>query len=103
MKKIFMLLFIFAFSMPAFATCPIDGGACTASIWDSKPLQQRYIPNRLDDIKATDAFKPTYVTPYKDMLINTESTKQFPTNNYDSNCQFGVCLPSKAPLGDIVE
>ena len=103
MKKILILTILSLFTVPAFATCPIDGGACTASVWDSKPLQQRYIPNRLDDIKQPNAFQPTYITPYRDMLINTDSNPSLPTNNYDSNCQFGVCLPSKNPLGDVVD
>ncbi len=44
---------------------------------------------------ATDAFQPSYRKPYYDMLINTEDnvTNLPPENNYNSNCQFGVCLP----------
>lgn len=94
-----------SFTLPVFASCPLDGGACTASNWDSTPLQEKYLPNRLQDLQRTDAFKPNYVTPYNDALINTESATGFgaPTNDYNSNCQFGVCLPGQQPDGDILE
>ena len=83
-------------ALPAFASCPIDEGACTASNWESVPLQQKYLPNSLEDLQRTDAFKPNYFKSYNDALINTEnSTKGAPINDYNSNCQFGVCLPEK--------
>jgi len=105
MKRFLTLLAIISFSLPAVASCPIDGGACTASNWDSTPLQEKYLPNRLQDLQRTDAFKPNYFEPYHDALINTEGTpvKGTPTNDYNSNCQFGVCLPGVEPGGEIIE
>ncbi len=103
MKKFLILLALSLFTVPAFAACPIEGGTCTASNWDSTPLQQKYLPNRLEDLQRTDAFKPNYFEPYNDALINTNSNKGVPSNDYDSNCQFGVCLPSNQPGGEIVE
>lgn len=105
MKRFLILLAMVSFALPSLATCPIDGGACTASNWDSTPLQQKYLPNRLQDLQRTDAFKPNYFEPYNDALINTETPTGFgaPTNDYNSNCQFGVCLPSVQPGGEIVE
>lgn len=94
MKKILILMVILLFAIPTFAVCPITGGACTVD-YDA-PLQKRYAPNRLDDIHRTDAFQPKYVKPYEDMLINTDET-----SNYNSNCQFGVCLPGNS--SDIVK
>ena len=86
MKKILILLVMSLFTLPVFALCPITGGACTVD-YDT-PLQQRVVPDRLQDIRRADAFQPKYVTPYQDMLINTDEP-----SNYNSNCQFGVCLP----------
>lgn len=105
MKNFIILLLMSLFTLPAFATCPIDGGACTASNWDSTPLQQKYLPNRLQDIQRTDAFKPNYFEPYHDALINTETnySPAAPIQDYNSNCQFGVCLPSVQPGGEIGE
>lgn len=104
MKKILCILSLLL-PLSVFASCPIDGGACTASNWDSTPLQQKYLPNRLQDLQRTDAFKPSYFDPYHDALINTESnsTKGAPTADYNSNCQFGVCLPGVEPGGEIIE
>ena len=105
MKRLLILFAMAIFALPAFATCPIEGGACTASNWDSTPLQEKYLPNRLQDIQRTDAFKPTYVKPFEDALINTdtsEAIQKTETNQYNSNCQFGVCLPGVEP-GEIFE
>lgn len=105
MKRFLILLVMSLFALPTFASCPIEGGACTASNWDSTPLEQKYLPNRLQDLQRTDAFKPNYFEPYHDALINTESasTKGAPTADYNSNCQFGVCLPGVEPGGEIIE
>lgn len=98
-----MLLSMPIFAIPAIASCPLDGGACTASNWESTPLQEKYLPNRLQDLQRTDAFKPNYFKPYNDALINTETGFGAPTSDYNSNCQFGVCLPGQLPEGEIVE
>lgn len=106
MKKYLLLITLVCISLPVFAVCSITGGACTAtSNWDSKPLQQKYVPNNLNDLQRADAFQPRYITPYRDALINTEPAApvQTPTNDYNSNCQFGVCLPSVEPGGDVLE
>lgn len=94
--------------MPVYAVCSITGGACTAtSNWESKPLGQRLVPDNLQELKRTDAFQPSYRKPYYDMLINTEeentTTTLPPENNYNSNCQFGVCLPGVEPGEDVLE
>lgn len=105
MKRFLILIAMVSFALPSLAVCPINGGACTASNWDSTPLQQKYLPNRLQDLQRTDAFKPNYFEPYNDALINTEPAPSAaaPINQYNSNCQFGVCLPEVNPGGEIVE
>lgn len=105
MKKYILILMMFSVTSPVFAVCSITGGACTAtSNWESKPLEQRLVPDNLQDLKRTDAFQPSYRKPYYDMLINTEEESALPPeNNYDSNCQFGVCLPGVEPGEDVLE
>lgn len=99
MKKILIIMALAAFTAPAFAACSITGGACTASVLDKETLQEKYIPDNLKEIQKTDAFNPRYVTPYYDMLLNTEESTAQTTEspNYNSNCQFGVCLPGVEP------
>lgn len=107
MKKIAIIIINLMFALPVFAACPITGGACTASSnWEAKPLQQRLVPDRLQDLQRTDAFKPNYFKPYNEALINTEeetSTIKPPTSDYNSNCQFGVCLPGAEGGGSVLE
>lgn len=107
MKKYMLSIILAGISLPVFAVCSITGGACTAtSNWDSKPLQQKYAPNNLNNLQRADAFQPQYVVPFRDALINTEPASapiKTPTNNYNSNCQFGVCLPSVEPGVDVLE
>lgn len=108
MKKMMIALFISIFALPVFAVCSITQEACTgdttASLMNTPTLQDKYLPNNLKDIQKTDAFTPQYITPYHDMLINT---KDEPTGgaapNYNSNCQFGICLPEAAPGGSPIE
>ncbi len=88
--------------LPVFATCSITGGAsCTPTILDSPNLQQKVLPDNLRQIQEPDAFQPKYITPYYDMLLNTETPQNENINNetqsYNSNCQFGVCLPGAGP------
>ncbi len=108
MKKILILLGITAFTMPVFAVCSITGGACTASsALNPTTLQDKYLPNNIQNLQKPDAFAPRYVTPYEDMLLNTDTPRVDQTNEnqgYNSNCQFGVCLPgSNASQGTIFD
>ncbi len=106
MKKIILTLGLIMISLPAFATCPITGGACTAfSNFESKPLQQKYLPNHINEIQKPNAFQPSYVVPYYNELINTETNNitKPPSSDYNSNCQFGVCLPGVEGGGSVLE
>ena len=65
------------------------------SNWDSLPLQERVLPNNLQEMQRSNAFQPTYIKPYYNELINTNQDTLVPQNDYNSNCQFGVCLPGQ--------
>lgn len=104
---ILLLLFVMlTLAGPVSAVCSITGGACTApSNLDPEPLKDKLVPNYLQEMKRTDAFQSPYQKPYYDMLINTDEnvTNLPPENNYNSNCQFGVCLPGEIPGEEVVE
>ena len=103
MKKVLIVIFALMFCEQVFASCSIDmDKPCTASALDRvhSSVRSKYIPSPLEDMKKTDAFQPQFVVPYQKMLINTETK---PVENYNSNCQFGVCLPEKEPSGSVVE
>lgn len=94
MKKI---LFSFVFSMfavPVFAVCSITGEACAAPVnFEPQSLQEQMVPNHLQDLQKTDAFQRDFVKPYDSSLIHTRTNSQPQSNDYNSNCQFGICLP----------
>ena len=105
MKRFFTILVAIFFAMPTFASCSIDSNEpCTASALDdqNKTLQDKFTPHPLEELKKTDAFQPQYRQPYYDELIKTTPPVQSPTSttNYNSNCQFGVCLPGVEPAED---
>lgn len=104
MKKFLSLLIIGFFAMPAIASCSLDSSKpCTATILDdaNTTLQQKIAPNPLDDLLKTDSFQREYQQPYHDALINTSPGS---SANYNSNCQFGVCLPEATPSeGEFIE
>ena len=93
--------------MPALASCSLDSNEpCTASILDEDKdtLQEKLVPSPLMQIQKADAFQLQYRKPYYDELINTMPDTETSTNNYNSNCQFGVCLPGLSDEeGEIVE
>lgn len=104
MKKYLILSFLCVFALPVFAVCPVDGGVCQAySNWNPQPLPQKLVPDNLQEIQNTDAFRPKYFQPYNDALINTENSTTSQTNDYNSNCQFGVCLPEANESTEIFE
>ena len=106
-QNLVMGLILSTVALPVLSVCPIEGGACTAfSNWESKPLQQKYVPNHIQEIQKPNAFQPNYITPYHSELINTETsnaTVKPPANDYNSNCQFGVCLPGVEGGGSVLE
>lgn len=105
MKRFLIFIAMIVFSLPVFASCPLDSGACTASNSEPDSLQQKYVPDRLQELKKPDAYSSNYFEPYNNALINLEnnSTKGAPIIDYNSNCQFGVCLPGVESGGEIIE
>lgn len=100
MKKIIIGIFILIFGLPTLASCPITG-FCAPSESALAPLglQEKYTPNNLSKIQKPDAFLPQYRQPYQDLLLNTEPAQQNTStgldneSSYNSNCQFGLCIP----------
>ena len=106
MKKILVLLITGFFTMPAFASCSIDANEpCTASaLNENQTLQEKLLPDPLEEIKEPDAFQPQYKKPYYNELINTTPQTATNNNNYNANCQFGVCLPGSNNMeGELTE
>lgn len=103
MKKIILMLFMMAAALPAFAVCSVTGGGmCSAYQVTVPTLGDKYLPNNITNIQKPTAFTPKYFAPFHSALINTETGGAAPggeveKNDYNSNCQFGVCLPGVNP------
>ena len=102
MRKYILTITLLFFTLPVFAVCPING-VCAAppnSILAPNTIQDKYLPNNLDNLRKTNTFSPQFVNPYDEMRMNTgEDAPQYSPPNltpqlpYNSNCQFGMCLP----------
>lgn len=105
MKKFIILALILNMTAPVFAVCSLTGFCAPSDSALSSPgLSEKYMPNNLNNLQKPDAFMPQYRKPYSEMLINTEQEQQNTTpglnneSSYNSNCQFGVCIPSSGML-----
>lgn len=102
MKKIIYIIFIMVFSMPALASCPLTG-VCAApadSALNLPSLNDKYMPNNLNNMQKPNAFQPKIIEPYNESMVdfgeNPQQTEENQIENqvqYDADCQFGVCLP----------
>lgn len=99
MKKIITTLFAICFTtVIANATCPIEAdGICTASN-DINIIRQPYQPIYQEKSGNANFDNPFIrLNPADNSQVErtfrTQNEMQN-TTNYDSNCQFGVCLPS---------
>ncbi len=98
MKKLLILSFILT-SIPAFATCPIDGdGAACIAQFSRQPFQQTYAPK--SGIKEFSGTPEARLNPAKVNAPQTELRNFRQVQNdfsYNSSCQFGVCNQTGAP------
>lgn len=103
MRKILVIMAILGFAIisavthRAGATCPIEAEACKAEMSPTFTIQtfdHKAKQKTIEDMQKTDAFQDDYKAPYHPVLINTKSeTVTTEEAAYNSNCQFGVCLP----------
>ncbi len=110
MKKYVIILAALIVCAPAQAACKITGFCAPPNSVLAEPkLQDKYLPNKLNQLQKPDSFLPQYRQPYYDMLINTEDEyseqnlqTESPQSSYNSNCQFGVCLPGSGAEEEVL-
>ena len=90
MKKIFLIIFMSLFALPVLAACPITGCAAPTD-FESQSLEDRLIPNHIQQMQRTNIFQNDIQQPINGEMTTNQSDSEL--NNYNSNCQFGVCLP----------
>ncbi len=97
MKKIFMIMMVFAMAIPAIASCPISGDeSCSFSIINPSTLQERHLPNNIETIKHSNRLEQNSQRINSTETLNVETgaaSNIQDEKGYNSNCQFGVCLP----------
>ena len=90
MKNFILLLILSLIAIPAFAACSLEyDKPCTASTETiSMPVQnERIEPNPFDETRE----KALQNESANRGIINN----QYQETDYNSNCQFGVCLPER--------
>ena len=94
MKKILLAaVLISIFTLPAFAVCSITGGACS---FDSSPSYDEYNPNIQGKSQRYDSNEYDSTLPQLQKDLNKRNNIIHETQDYDANCQFGICLPKKS-------
>lgn len=93
MKRVFLsTIIISTFTLPAFAVCSITGGACS---FETSQSYIEFNPNRLDTTNRNNIDAPDSILENVQKNFN-KARKPIPqTDDYDANCQFGICLPDK--------
>ncbi len=90
MKKL-LIIFLLVFVLPSYATCPINNGESVCSLPDfgsnSKPIFQ----NTTTEANVNNT-QTTLQPLYKDDLFEKIRTPNNKLMQYDSGCQFGVCV-----------
>lgn len=97
MKKIYIIAILITGAGAAYASCSVDGLVCTAS--DAALIREPYKPIYQNYDKAADFAGQPFIRLAPADRSNVDRT--FKDHNqlqnqkqYNSNCQFGVCLPS---------
>ena len=94
MKKYFILAAMLS-TLPVFALCPIDAeeGVCSASAGFREKFSSTYSPqSAIKEFSGTPEARlnPVKRTDFSNEARNFSNTES--NFNYNSNCQFGVCL-----------
>lgn len=97
MKKIFMVIITLAIALPAMASCSISGASnCNYTILNPPSLQEKHLPDNIENLKNSNRLEQNSQRSHSTEMLNVETGSASniqDENGYNSNCQFGVCLP----------
>jgi len=93
MKKILLLIIFSSTISTVNAACPITGGACSSDL-ELPSLENNLVPENLQNMQKPDAFQENPIQSYEIKTITPDQATSTPrANDYNADCQFGVCLP----------
>ena len=81
----------------------VTGGAgpCIINNFTNDSLQDRHLPNNLDNMSKPDAFQPALDNHPKDGMVNMDGFKEENNaNRVGQKCEFGLCLPGQPQPGN---
>jgi hypothetical protein len=101
MKNLYLFILL-SLTLPALATCPIDGETTSCSVASevqlAQPMQRTYSPK--STIKEFAGSPEARLKPSQNNLPS-KNLRDFgpqPADySYNTSCQFGICNPSGAP------
>lgn len=102
MKKIlFIIGVLLLFDTTVFATCPLDSKACSITAFDESLIRAPFKPiyNEYDGNADFGSDPFVRLSPAQrqelDRNFQLKNGAEVQSNPYNSDCQFGVCLPDR--------
>ena len=104
MKKYILLILCLSVAVPMGLKFSIEscasllagcsGGACLIEDATSSPVNNKYMPSKLNDLHRIDAFQPKAESHSPQPIVNMDSPNVMDSSNkLGQDCQFGVCFP----------
>ena len=102
MKKILLISVGFLFSaLSVIATCPLEGGTCSVAAFDQSIIRAPFNPIYGEYGGNADFGEDPLIRlnpaqrPELGRNFQMKNELEMNTDSYNSDCQFGVCLPDR--------
>lgn len=101
MKKILLFVFGLCIVTPVFAVCPLDATTCSVAAYDQSVIRAPFKPIYKEIGGAVEFGDNPFIRlspaerPELNRNFHMKNELEMNTDGYNSDCQFGVCLPDR--------